>query len=88
MARRNRVAQEVLDNIPLHNLWIFPSDVPGDLEADQVVAGAEWGGTEPVIFRLSQPQPVHENSVGSIHIADSTNFPASMSAPRHPRDGR
>ena len=26
----------------------------GDLEADQVAAGVKWGGTEPVIFRLSQ----------------------------------
>ena len=31
----------------------------------------------PVIFRLSQSRPLHENSGGSIRIADSANFPAS-----------
>ena len=45
LAKNFRVAQEVFDDIPLHNLWIFPGDEPGDLEADQVAAGVEWGGT-------------------------------------------
>ena len=40
-------------------------------------AGVEWGGTEPVIFRMSELTPVHENSGGSIRIADSKNFTAS-----------
>jgi len=31
------------NDIPLHNLWIFPGDEPGDLEADQVAAGVEMG---------------------------------------------
>ncbi len=77
LAKNFQVTQEVFNDIPLHNLWIFPGDEPGDLEADQVAAGVEWGGTEPVIFRLSRSKPVHENSGGSIRIADSTNFPAS-----------
>jgi oxalate decarboxylase len=77
LAKNFRVAQDVFDDIPLHNLWIFPGDQPGDLEADQVAAGVEWGGTEPVIFRMSELTPVHENSGGSIRIADSKNFTAS-----------
>lgn len=77
LAKNFGVAQEVFNDIPLHNLWIFPSDVPGDLEADQVAAGVGWGDDQPVIFRLGKSQPVHENSGGSIRIADSTNFPAS-----------
>jgi oxalate decarboxylase len=32
------VAPEVFDDAPLHNLWIFPGDEPGALEADQVAA--------------------------------------------------
>jgi oxalate decarboxylase len=66
LAKNFRVAQETFDDIPLHNLWIFPGDEPGDLEADQVAAGVEWGGTEPVIFRMSELKPVYENSGGSI----------------------
>ena len=56
LAKNFRVAQETFDDIPLHNLWIFPGDEPGDLEADQVAAGVQWGGTEPVIFRMSQSE--------------------------------
>ena len=77
LAKNFGVAQEAFADIPLHNLWIFPGDVPGDLEKDQLAAGVQWGGTEPVIFRLGQSKPVYENSGGSIRIADSTNFPAS-----------
>jgi oxalate decarboxylase len=77
LAKNFGVAQEVFDDIPLHNLWIFPGDEPGDLEADQVAAGVEWGGTEPVIFRMSEVTPLYQNSGGSVRIADSTNFPAS-----------
>jgi len=77
LAKNFGVAQETFSDIPLHNLWIFPSDVPGDLEKDQLAADVEWGNTEPVIFRLGQSAPIHENSGGSIRIADSTNFPAS-----------
>ena len=76
LAKNFGVAQEVFKDIPLHNLWIFPGEVPGDLEADQAAAGVQWG-TEPVIFRLSRTQPAHTNSGGSIQIADSTTFPAS-----------
>lgn len=77
LAKNFGVAQEVFRDIPLHNLWIFPGEIPGDLEQDQLAADVQWGGTEPVIFRLSQSRPLYENSGGSIRIADSTNFPAS-----------
>jgi oxalate decarboxylase len=77
LAKNFGVAQEVFDDIPLHNLWIFPGDEPGDLEADQVAAGVEWGDTEPVIFRMSQTKPLYENSGGSVRVADSKNFPAA-----------
>ena len=79
LAKNFGVAQEAFAAVPLHNLWIFPADVPGDLEADQISAGVQWGGTEPVIFRLSKSVPVRENTGGRIQIADSTNFPAAKS---------
>ncbi|WP_382307154.1 cupin domain-containing protein [Herbiconiux sp. UC225_62] len=76
LAKNFGVAQEVFRDIPLHNLWIFPGDEPGDLEADRAAAGVV-PGTEAVIFRLSRSTPVFENSGGRIQIADSSNFPAS-----------
>jgi oxalate decarboxylase len=77
LAKNFGVAQEVFSDIPLHNLWIFPGEVPGDLETDQDAADVTWGAAEPIIFRLSRSQPLHQNSGGSIQIADSTNFPLS-----------
>ncbi|WP_258072002.1 MULTISPECIES: cupin domain-containing protein [unclassified Rathayibacter] len=76
LAKNFGVAQEVFRDIPLHDLWIFPGDVPGDLQADRAAAGVQ-DGDEAVIFRLSRLEPVHQNSGGRIQIADSTNFPAS-----------
>ena len=76
LAKNFGVAQEVFRDIPLHNLWIFPGDVPGDLEADRAAAGVQ-PDSEAVIFRLSRSAPVHQNSGGRIQIADSSNFPAS-----------
>src|SRR5690606_24603110 len=32
LAKNFGVAQEVFSDIPLHDLWIFPGEVPGDLE--------------------------------------------------------
>nr|WP_315267938.1 cupin domain-containing protein [Microbacterium lemovicicum] len=77
LAKNFGVAQDVFSDIPLHNLWIFPGEEPGDLAADQDAAGVSWGASEPVIFRLSRSQPRHQNSGGSIQIADSTTFPLS-----------
>ena len=77
LAKNFGVAQEVFSDIPLHNLWIFPGEVPPPLEQDQLAADVQWGGTEPVIFRMSQVRPLYENSGGSVRIADSTNFPAA-----------
>lgn len=77
LAKNFGVAQEVFADIPLHNLWIFPGDEPGELEKDQNASGVTWGAAEPIIFRLSRSEPLHQNSGGSIQIADSTNFPLS-----------
>lgn len=77
LAKNFGVAQEVFADIPLHNLWIFPGDEPGELEKDQSASGVTWGAAEPIIFRLSRSEPLHQNSGGSIQIADSTNFPLS-----------
>jgi oxalate decarboxylase len=74
LAKNFGVAQETFKDIPLHGLWIFPGDVPGELEKDQTDAGVTWGAAEPVIFRLSRSEPLYKNSGGSVQIADSTNF--------------
>ncbi len=76
LAKNFGVDKSVFEDIPLHNLWIFQGEVPGDLDADRAAAGVQ-PGTEPVVYRLSRADPVHRNSGGTIQIADSTNFPIS-----------
>jgi oxalate decarboxylase len=65
---------ETFKDIPLHNLWIFAANEPGDLDADRKAARVVEG-TEPVIFRLSRSPAIKSNSGGSIQTADSRNFP-------------
>ncbi len=76
LAKNFGVPQETFRNIPLHNLWIFQGNEPGDLAADGVAAGVV-PGTEPVVFRLSRSTPVKQNCGGTIQIADSANFTVS-----------
>ena len=76
LAKNFGVPQEMFENIPLHNLWIFQGEEPGSLEADRAAAGVE-ANTEPVVFRLSRSEPFRENSGGRVQIADSKNFKIS-----------
>src|SRR5262245_1141205 len=76
LAKNFGVSEEVFENIPLNNLWIFQGEEPGDLAADRTAAGVQ-PDTEPVIFRLSRSEPFRQNSGGRVQIADSTNFKIS-----------
>ena len=73
LAKNFGMPVETFANIPLHNLWIFQADEPGDLAADKAAAKVVEG-TEPVIFRLGKSPKILNNSGGSIQIADSSNF--------------
>lgn len=73
------LTQAALKHIPLHNLWIFPGDEPGDLAVDQQAAGVTPGALSPV-FRLAKSEPVYKNSGGMIQLADSRNFPLTTMA--------
>lgn len=74
LAKNFGVPLEAFKDIPLHNLWIFQADEPGDLEADRLAAKVVEGA-EAVIFRLSRSPAIKRNSGGSIQYADSSNFP-------------
>lgn len=76
LAKNFGVPVETFKDIPLHNLWIFQGEEPGDLEEDRAAAKVS-SGTEAVIFRLSRSPTVKSNSGGTIQIADSGNFPIS-----------
>ena len=76
LAKNFGVSEAAFQDIPLHNLWIFPAKEPGSLADDQAAAGVV-PGTEPVIYRLSRSEPLFSNSGGKIQVADSHNFPVS-----------
>jgi oxalate decarboxylase len=76
LAKNFGVPEDAFKNIPLHNRWIYQSNIPApplsEVEA-QMSAGAEKP-PNPFIFRLSEIPPVRETKSGSVQLADSTNF--------------
>jgi oxalate decarboxylase len=70
------VPADSFKNIPLDNLWIFQGDIPPALSVDQQAARVV-PGAEKVIFRLSRSKPVRSTKGGTVHVADSSNFPIS-----------
>ena len=78
LAENFGVPVDALKSIPLHSLWIFQGELPGDLAADQAaVRSAAGDPPEPFTFPFSEMKPVKENSSGSVKIADSSTFKVS-----------
>src|ERR1700733_8610837 len=66
---------ETFAKIPLHNLWIFQGEVPGDLTADRAAIQKNAPApTHPFIFPLQSTRPTKSSDTGTIQVADSTNF--------------
>jgi oxalate decarboxylase len=72
------VPAETFADIPLHNLWIFQGEVPGDLSAvRQAMTGTAGAPPYPFTFSLGSSPPVNQTKSGKVQIADSTNFKVS-----------
>jgi oxalate decarboxylase len=71
--------------IPLHELYIFQSIVPGPLAADQQAAKGPQGSTpETFSYRLMKQKPNFSSPAGEVRIVDKSNFPiASTIAAAH-----
>ncbi|GIP33747.1 oxalate decarboxylase family bicupin [Paenibacillus sp. J2TS4] len=69
------VAESAFANIPSDQVYIFPANVPGALESQQVQSPY---GTVPLSFkhRLLAQKPIVTPG-GSVRIVDSSNFPIS-----------
>ena len=64
--------------IPLHQLYIFPGQMPGPLAEEQAKAQGSVGKmADPSTFALSSMPPVRKTAGGEVRIADSSNFKAS-----------
>ena len=67
---------EVFKNIPLHNRWIYQSNVPAPALASVEAQIASAAGKPPnsFVFRLGDIRPNRETKSGTVRIADSANF--------------
>jgi oxalate decarboxylase len=69
------VAAESFKNIPLHDLYIFQSALPGPLAADQkAVLGSGGLPKYPFTFSLKDQPFRRQTKGGTVQIADSNNF--------------
>src|SRR4051812_29807846 len=72
------VAEKALTGLPRNELFIFRTDVPGLLEADQKAAAGPSGPTpQDFAFRTMQMPPTKSTKGGEVRIVDSSKFKAS-----------
>jgi oxalate decarboxylase len=78
LAKNFGVAEEAMNNLPKQELFIFQTDVPGSLDADQKAAAGSLGQS-PVnfAFRTMDMPPTKSTKGGEVRIVDSSTFKIS-----------
>ncbi len=72
------VAEQALKNLPKQELFIFQTEVPGPLEADQkTAAGALGKSPSDFAFRTMEMPPTKRTKGGEVRIVDSGKFKVS-----------
>jgi oxalate decarboxylase len=75
------IGEQALKNVPKEELFIFQTDVPGALEADQKAAGGALGKSpKDFAFRTMEIPPTKQTKGGNVRIVDSSNFKVSTTA--------
>lgn len=78
LAKNFNVPESTFKNVPHHELFIFPRDLPRPLAEEQKEV---YEGTGPVpntfAFFASKMQPTKVSAGGSVKIVDRKNFPAT-----------
>jgi oxalate decarboxylase len=70
------VSQSAFAKTPRQELFIFETDVPGSLEADQKTAAGDTGkSSTDFAFRTMQMPPTKSTKGGEVRIVDASNFP-------------
>ena len=81
LAKNFAVGQEAFKNVPREELFIFQTDVPEGLEADQkLAAGALGKSPRDFAFRTMEMPPTKRTKSGEVRIVDSSNFKVSTTA--------
>jgi oxalate decarboxylase len=74
IAKNFGVPESSFDKLPKKELYIFQSDSPGPLTADQLAGTGPM--PEPLSYRMLKQEPLRTKS-GSVRIVDSSNFHAA-----------
>src|SRR5467141_2828575 len=79
LAQNFRVPADAFSKIPVHDRYIFQSELPGPLAADQAaIVGREGPPKNPFNFSLKGQPFLRENAGGTVQIADSRTFLANQ----------
>jgi oxalate decarboxylase len=75
------VGEKAFANLPKQELFIFQTDVPGGLEADQkTAAGALGKSPQDFAFRTMDMPPTKQTKGGEVRIVDSSKFKVSTTS--------
>jgi oxalate decarboxylase len=75
------VGEQAFANLPKQELFIFQTDVPGGVEADQKAAAGVLGrSSEDFVFRTMEMPPTKQTKGGDVRIVDSSNFKVCTTA--------
>ncbi|PYS60484.1 MAG: hypothetical protein DMF76_13800 [Acidobacteria bacterium] len=78
LSKNFNVGEQALKNLPKQELFIFQTDVPGPLEADQKAAAGTLGKSpKDFAFRTMEMPPTMQTKGGEVRIVDSKKFKAS-----------
>jgi oxalate decarboxylase len=74
------LGQSDLNKLPKGELYIFPSDLPGSLEADRAeVGGKSVQAPQQYTFKMAAMPATKKTKGGEVRVVDSDNFPVSKS---------
>jgi oxalate decarboxylase len=76
LAKNFGVPVEAFRNIPVHNRWIYQSNIPAPPlpTVKAQIAAVAGRPPNPFVFRLADMPPSRETNSGTVRIADSSNF--------------
>jgi oxalate decarboxylase len=78
LAKNFGVTEATFANVPKEELFIFQTELPGDLKQEQAQAAEGTGSTSQRLdFRTSQMKPTKVTRGGEVKIIDSRNFPVT-----------
>jgi oxalate decarboxylase len=80
LAKTFAVGQDAFKNVPREELFIFQTDVPGRLEADQKAAASAWKIAKGFYLSHDGNAADKADEGGEVRVVDASNFKVSTTA--------